>query len=405
MKIVRILILIVVTCRSVNTAFAQNWILTSAPYNSLTSVASSANGRNLVVVSFGKGIYTSSNSGSTWLEVSNYSSGMWFPAFGGIEFYSVASSSEGSKLVAPSWNGYGIFTSTNSGATWQSTDPVQPERQWYAVASSADGHKLVATIYYGGPVYGSTNSGVSWMQLTNFPNPASQNIRAIASSADGNKLATASSAYLGSGGICLSTNSGLTWVEVTNVPNDNWISIASSADGTKLVAAPLNDSIYISTNGGVTWSPTETPSEAWASLAMSADGTKVIAGCAGVLYSSDDSGNTWVTNNVPSGNWNYVASSADGNVLAAVDSSGSEPGLWTSQTSTAPNLNVAVRNNNLTLSWIVPSINFLLQQNSDLTTADWTDVTNAPVLNPMNLQEEVTLPLTNNNCFYRLATE
>jgi hypothetical protein len=46
-----------------------------------------------------------------------------------------------------------------------------------------------------------------------------------------------------------------------------------------------------------------------------------------------------------------------------------------------------------------------LEQNSDLTTTNWTDVTNVPVLNFTNLQDEVTLPLLASNCFYRLAAQ
>ena len=61
-------------------------------------------------------------------------------------------------------------------------------------------------------------------------------------------------------------------------------------------------------------------------------------------------------------------------------------------------------NNNLVLSWIVPTTNFVLQQNLDLTTTNWTNVTNAPVLNLTNLQDEVVLSPTNDSGFYRLKT-
>jgi len=54
--------------------------------------------------------------------------------------------------------------------------------------------------------------------------------------------------------------------------------------------------------------------------------------------------------------------------------------------------------------WIVPSTNFVLQQNLDLTTTNWTDVTNPPALNLTNLQNEVILTPTNNSAFYRLKT-
>jgi hypothetical protein len=45
-----------------------------------------------------------------------------------------------------------------------------------------------------------------------------------------------------------------------------------------------------------------------------------------------------------------------------------------------------------------------LQQNSDLTTTNWTVMTNAPVLNLTNLQNQVILSPSGSNAFYRLKT-
>ena len=65
-------------------------------------------------------------------------------------------------------------------------------------------------------------------------------------------------------------------------------------------------------------------------------------------------------------------------------------------------MNLTPINGNLTLSWTVPSTNFVMQQSSDL--GSWADMTNKPVLNLTNLQNEVTFPLTGSNAFYRLKT-
>ena len=55
------------------------------------------------------------------------------------------------------------------------------------------------------------------------------------------------------------------------------------------------------------------------------------------------------------------------------------------------------------LSWTVPAIPFVLQQNSDLTTTNWTDVPATPTLNLTNLHYEESLPapITGSH-FYRL---
>ena len=71
----------------------------------------------------------------------------------------------------------------------------------------------------------------------------------------------------------------------------------------------------------------------------------------------------------------------------------------------SPHLNLAATNGGVACSWILPSTNFVLQQNADLTTANWAAVTNVPVLNLTNLQQQVSLTPSNNAGFYRLITQ
>jgi hypothetical protein len=142
----------------------------------------------------------------------------------------------------------------------------------------------------------------------------------IASSADGQRLVT-----VGRGGIFTSTNSGSAWTQQTGAPSLYWYSVASSADGNKLAAGSEYGPVYTSTDGGVTWAPTLTPSTWWTSIACSADGSTVVAAQGhpgmGLIFTSTDSGNTWSSNS-PSLMWSGVASSADGTKLAAVDVTG-----------------------------------------------------------------------------------
>jgi hypothetical protein len=223
---------------------------------------------------------------------------------------------------------------------------------------------------------------------------------AIASSADGNKLVLA---VANGGPIYTSTNSGASWI-LNTAPIKGWEYVASSADGTKLAAVANDGSIYRSTNSGATWKSCSIPSQFWKSIASSADGTKLAASAyyGPLIYTSTNSGVTWMATSIPSTQDQFsVASSADGNKLIAVNYGG---GIWILQTAPAPQLNIATSSTDLDLSWIVPSTNFVLQQNLDLTTTNWTDVTNTPVLNLTNLHNEVTLPSPGNNVFYRLKT-
>jgi hypothetical protein len=87
--------------------------------------------------------------------------------------------------------------------------------------------------------------------------------------------------------IYTSGDSGATWTQTGTA--QFWTSVASSADGTKLVAATRTlvtgklDSgyIYVSVDSGATWTQTGTARD-WSSVASSADGNKfVVTDCFG----------------------------------------------------------------------------------------------------------------------------
>jgi photosystem II stability/assembly factor-like uncharacterized protein len=121
----------------------------------LVVLASYANGTKLVAVVDGGNIYTSSDSGDTWVALASQK--YW---------RGVASSADGTKLVAiQNWGN--IRTSSDNGETWtdqgnilvsEDQDPsIMAERYWNAVACSADGTKLFAVLY-GGHLYTATTS-------------------------------------------------------------------------------------------------------------------------------------------------------------------------------------------------------------------------------------------------------
>ena len=67
----------------------------------------------------------------------------------------------------------------------------------------------------------------------------------------------------------------------------------------------------------------------------------------------------------------------------------------------APQLSCFVpHSNSLVLSWPTNFTGFVLQQNADLTTTNWSSVTNAPAIVGTNKQVTIT-PLTGRN-FFRL---
>ena len=162
---------------------------------------------------------------------------------------------------------------------------------------------------------------------------------AVASSADGTKLV----ATVKGGQIYTSADSGVTWT--ARGITANWSSVASSADGTKLVAVvgdkvSATGNIYTSTDSGVTWNiQNGSGIREWVSVASSADGTKLVAAVYGAsgspgAYISANSGVSWAL----TGGATYctaVASSADGTDLVATFSSGTTQGIYTSANSGA----------------------------------------------------------------------
>ena len=164
---------------------------------------------------------------------------------------------------------------------------------------------------------------LTWTQRTT---DAPQKWISVASSSDGTKLVavTGTSVTGTSGYIYTSTNSGISWEQKTfNLLN--WTSVASSSDGTKLVAVANNEKIYTSTDSGNigTWFPNYI-SRKWSSVASSSDGTKLVAvAYPGYIYTSITSGTSWApkTSDVER-SWVSVASSSDGTKLVATVNGG-----------------------------------------------------------------------------------
>jgi hypothetical protein len=166
--------------------------------------------------------------------------------------------------------------------------------------------------------------GQSWT-LTSAP---ATNWVSVACSADGHKIVAAAGGAPFSGvvgPIYISTNAGSTWIAST-APIKAWASVASSADGQELIAADSEGALYMSTNGGALWASNEQSPVIignWKSLGCSGDGSTIIAGSAwlageaygGQISISTNSGATWNTT-FSQGLLTCVACSADGRTMA-----------------------------------------------------------------------------------------
>jgi hypothetical protein len=407
-------------------AVAQTWAPTGAPSNGWASVACSADGTKLIAavgqLDFVQGAPTYSASGLVY--ISTNSGTTWTPAnLPYTNWQCVASSADG-RVLAAEFNG--VYVSTNYGTTWAESN----SNVLFNVVVSADGSDMF--VYAGddnSELYVSTNSGGNWSaHYSQFPPITGPFQRVLACSADGSKLVSNAGAFLGGFYLFDTTNApGLVdwnWTEETNSPRSFWTVIASSADDSTIIGVETStgtNGVAVSTDSGVNWI-TGTPGGNiyWDSVACSADGTRLIAAAANnennppvPLLTSTNSGVTWITNNVPGATveqtqplvpsfWASVASAADGGVQYAAVCGG---GIWISRTTVAPRLNVVSCTGGITLSWTIPSTNFILQQSSNLSAGNWTTVTNCPTPSLANLQEQLTLSPTNNNEFFRLILQ
>jgi len=366
----------------------QPWTQTSAPATNWSSIAISANGGTIFACVDSGPIYLSTNRGVSWMAteapVTNWSS--------------LACSADGTKWAAVA--GGGVYLSSNSVAAWKATGWSPGGR----IASSADGTKLVVAKVNGFGVHRSMDSGTTWV-------PLSVSGSCIASSADGNTLITAYFAYPGVllGGVFVSTNAGVTWTP-GNAPLDywtGWTSLASSADGTKLAATigytdwPTGPGpIFASSDAGIHWQAVNSPTSHWNSIACSADGMNMIAAGSAGIYNSTDHGANWSSNSLPQASWSAVAISADGSVMVAA---AGNHGVWISQTPPRPSLDISKSGAKMVVAWIVPTMDFALQENSSLNPANWVNVTNTPTLNLNSVKHEISLPITGNQKYYRLT--
>jgi photosystem II stability/assembly factor-like uncharacterized protein len=276
-------------------------------YYNWVSIAPSSDGSRAVALSYNGYIYTTSDSGITWTQRTSDAGRVW---------YSVTSSASGQYLAAVVYGG-NIWTSSNYGVTWTvvANTANAANRSWYSIDSSSDGRYLSAVVKNGN-IWTSTDFGATW---TNVNNAGAKSWRAITSSSNGQNLA----AIVRGGNVWTSTNYGINWTErvIAGSASTYFFSISSSALGDKLVITDHNQAgyIYISNDYGLTWTPkfnipSAGPANQWYTATYSDDGTKIIASMwDSYIYESTDSGNTWsAVSGAGVRSWQPVVYSSDG---------------------------------------------------------------------------------------------
>ena len=273
----------------------------STPGVWISSAISSA-GDRIVAVQYQGGMFTSTDHGVTWNRVT---SSPLVNQSGGVLFEAVTMSQDGQRIAAVVQNGP-ILLSHDAGATWTTgTLPDQPQARWWRwIDGSPDGSVLVA-VSHNGEVYRSTDAGTTWTALTvaiGSPLAAvSEHWYRVKVSADGSTIALAANTFGGGpgSGIFVSHDGGRTWTRGFTLVAD-YTGIAMSSDGQTIAATLSNTNgtpgrVLLSTDGGATFVALAMPGSDtdWRSITMSANAARmaVVAGAfdtnrTGLLYTS-----------------------------------------------------------------------------------------------------------------------
>jgi hypothetical protein len=281
----------------VSTIPGSNWTERAYIRNWACVAISSDTGKYQIAIE-GINVYTSSNTGETWLQ-SKTSANNWT---------AVAISSNGQYQVACMCSG-GIYHSSDYGSTWAKRG-FPTNASWRSIAISSDGTHITACTDYGtGGVYTSTNSGTSYTQQ---PMRQSAAWHGVTMSSNGQiQVAVVSDGYT-----YKSVNYGVDWTEVFTSSGYNWHGISISPDGTILTGGTCNGYIYTSPDTGSTWIQSNSVLSNWLSVSVSSTGYQSAVDGINV-YTSSDNGAHWSLSVAPAQNWQSVSISSDGTIQSA----------------------------------------------------------------------------------------
>lgn len=229
----------------------------------------SLDGQRIFITDFSR-LYVSTTRGQSWTEVQ---------PLGNINqaWVSIGMSENGQKLIAANFQSR-LYLSSDGGATWTETRPAgNVNYNWYTVSMSGDGQ----TMFAGGissRLFVSTNGGFTWSETQPAGN-TNQNWLWITTSYDG---LTTYAITQNTNKIYKTINRGGTWTETTlSDANPYSSTIWMSSDTQTVFLTGMNGKMYLSTDGGYSWSQdpfVSTVEFGWVTGTMSRDGTHFYAG-------------------------------------------------------------------------------------------------------------------------------
>jgi len=265
MKIVTMLSVMLCVCAGVEPMSAQ-WVQTSGPFGGSTACFA-ARGAKIFVGTKSSGVFSSSDSGATWLRCSDGLTNKFVNALVAKESFLIVGSRDG------------VFISGNDGLSWT---PMNKGLTKTYIRSIAVSGSAIYAGSSGGGLFRSINGGKQWAPVDFGVSNASVLVVSVIDS----------TIFVGTtGGLYRSADQGQTWrADTLGLTDKNVYSIYKSA-GTLL--AGTGGTIFRSLDDGKGWTAMKTVSGVTIICPFIQIGTKIFTGgSAGVLVSGD-TGITW----------------------------------------------------------------------------------------------------------------
>ncbi|MEE8401212.1 MAG: hypothetical protein V3R86_03575, partial [Candidatus Hydrothermarchaeaceae archaeon] len=225
------------------------------------------------------GIAVSYDSGKTWREVKVSEEEL-------KDFMAVAVDPKSPNLIYAGGHGHGVWRSDDYGKTWKlQAEGLPSEPDIHALAVAPSSPRVIYAMISGDAMYKSTSSGVTWTRV-----PVSLDTYAITSLAvdyeNPNKL------YIGgtATGVLISEDGGVTW-QKTEIENLDVASLVMDSEG--VLYAGTKGGVYSSEDRGASWKMLKEFQVEAFNLNYAVPGNMFVATKDGSVYMSADGGSTW----------------------------------------------------------------------------------------------------------------
>jgi hypothetical protein len=203
---------------------------------------------------------------------------------------------------------YGVYLSTDSGASWTQVNAGLTSRN--VISFGLSGENLFAGTRAGG-VFISTNNGTSWNQTA----LSGHYVHSIA------VLDTTLFAGTEGNGVFRLTNTDSGWTVIDSNLTSTYVS-ALALSNTNIFAGTYGGGVFISTDNGANWTAVNNGLTNKSVMSLAVSGENLFAGTlgGGVFISTDD-GSNWTQSGLAT-NYVYALAIDDTNIFAGTDGNG-----------------------------------------------------------------------------------